>query len=70
VPGADCTLGTAGKENKSLSDGSDAVEPGYAGFSVSAKVPDEADVLVDGIPRSSGDVFPGTVGVTALTSWG
>ena len=29
---------------------------------------DEPDGLVDEIPRSSGDVFPGTAGVTAFTS--
>ena len=70
MPGADCTPGTPGKENKSLNDGRDVAEPGYAAFSVSAEVPEKPDVLVDGMPRSSGDVLAGTSGVTAFTSWG
>jgi len=70
VPGADCTPGAPGKENKSPNDGNDVAEPGYAAFPVSAKVADEPDVLVDGMPRSSGDVPTGTAGVTAFTSCG
>jgi len=70
TPGADCTPGTPGKENKSLNDGSDVAEPGYAALPVSAKASDEPDWLVDGMPRSSGDVLPGTAGVTAFTSCG
>jgi hypothetical protein len=70
VPGADCTPGTPGKENKSLNDGSEVAEPGYAAFPVSEKVSDEPDGLVDAIPRSSGDVLAGTAGVTAFTSCG
>jgi hypothetical protein len=62
--------GTSGKENKSLKDGSDDAAPGYAAFPISARVSDEPDGLVDEMPRSSGDVFAGTAGVTALTSWG
>jgi hypothetical protein len=41
TPGADCTPGTPGKENKSLNDGSDVDELEYAVFPVSAKVSDE-----------------------------
>jgi len=67
MPGADCAPGTPGKENKSLNDGSDVAEPGYAAFPVSAKVP---DVLVDGMPGTPGDVLAGTAGVTAFTSCG
>jgi hypothetical protein len=70
IAGADCTPGTPGKENKSLNDGNDVAELGYAAFPVSKKVSDEPDVLVDGIPPSSGDVLAGTAGVTAFTSWG
>jgi hypothetical protein len=68
--GADCTPGIPGKENRSLNDGSDVPEPGYAASPVSARVLDESDAPVDDMPRSSGDVFPGTAGVTAFTSWG
>jgi hypothetical protein len=70
TPGGDCTPGTPGKENKSLNDGSDVAEPGYAGCPVSEKVSDEPEVLLDRIPRSSGDVNAGTAGVTAFTSCG
>ena len=68
IPGADCTPGTTGKENKSLNYGSDVAAPGYAAFPVSPKVPDEPDVLVDGMPGTSGDVLAGTAGVSAFTS--
>ena len=70
MPGANCPPGTVGKENKSLNDGNDVAEPGYAAFPVSAKVSDEPDGLVDSMPRSSGDVLAGTAGVTAFTSCG
>jgi hypothetical protein len=68
--GADCTPGIPGKENRSLNDGSDVPEPGYAALPASAKVSDEPDGLVDDMPLSSGDVFAGTAGVTAFTSCG
>src|ERR1700683_2079402 len=68
MPGADCRPGTPGKENNSLSDGSDVAAPGYIALSDSAEVADEADGLADCMPRSSGVVFPGTADVTAFTS--
>jgi hypothetical protein len=70
MPGADCALGTPGKENNSLNDGSTDADPGYAAFPDSARASDESDVLADGVPRSSGEVLDGTAGVTAFTSWG
>jgi hypothetical protein len=70
IPGADCTPGIPGKDDNSLNDGSDVAEPGYAAFPVSAKVPDEPVVLVDGTPGTSGDALAGTAGVTAFASWG
>lgn len=80
IAGADCTAGTAGRENKSLNvgrdvagsdvTGTDVAAPGYAACPVSARVSDEADGLVDVTLRSSGGVLAGTVGVTAFTSWG
>jgi hypothetical protein len=70
VPGTDCTPDTSGKENKSLSTGSEVANPGYAVFPVSARVSDEPEGLVDAMPRSSGDVLAGTAGVTAFTSCG
>jgi hypothetical protein len=72
MPGADCAPGTPGKENNSLNDGSADADPGYAALPVSARASDESDLLVDvladGMPRNSGDVLAGTVGVTAFTS--
>src|SRR5580698_5816461 len=68
--GADCTLGTPGKENKSLDAGKDVAEPGYAAPPVSANAWDGPVGPVDGIPRASDPVLAGTAGVTDFTSWG
>src|SRR5208282_462689 len=68
TPGADCMPGTPGKENNSLNDGSDDAAPGYTVFPTSAKASVEPDELVDEMPRSSGDVFAGTAGVSDFTS--
>jgi hypothetical protein len=68
TPGADCMPGIPGKEKNSLNDGSDDAAPGYAAFPISAKASLEPDWLVDEMPRSSGDVFVGTAGVSDFTS--
>jgi len=61
VPGADCTPGTPGKENISLTDGNSLRAPGYTASSP-ANEAGEPDVPFAGTP--------GTSGVTPFTSCG